>query len=93
MIYGLIAPGYEMAEVVANALTGVDKEFLPYDMSTKLKLIGTDVASFGDPFIEEPACKTIRYENKAKGIYKRINVSPDGKELAGRNFGRRCGAI
>lgn len=83
MIYGLIAPGYEMADVVANALAGVEKEFLPYDMSTKLKLIGTDVASFGDPFIEEPACKTIRYENKAKGIYKRINVSPDGKELLG----------
>ena len=83
MIYGLIAPGYEMADVVASALTGVDKEFLPYDMSTKLKLIGTDVASFGDPFVEEPACKTIRYENKAKGIYKRINVSPDGKELLG----------
>ncbi|MCF2442787.1 nitrite reductase large subunit NirB [Dyadobacter sp. CY345] len=83
MIYGLIAPGYEMADVVASALTGVDKAFLPYDMSTKLKLIGTDVASFGDPFIEEPACKTIRYENKAKGIYKRINVSPDGKELLG----------
>lgn len=83
MIYGLIAPGYEMADVVAGALTGTEKEFLPYDMSTKLKLIGTDVASFGDPFIEEPACKTIRYENKAKGIYKRINVSPDGKELLG----------
>jgi nitrite reductase (NADH) large subunit len=83
MIYGLIAPGYEMAEVVAVMLTGGEKEFLPYDMSTKLKLIGTDVASFGDPFIEEPACKTIRYENKAKGVYKRINVSPDGKTLLG----------
>lgn len=83
MIYGLIAPGYEMAEVVATLLLGGEKEFLPYDMSTKLKLIGTDVASFGDPFIEEPACKTIRYENKAKGIYKRINVSQDGKTLLG----------
>ena len=83
MIYGLIAPGYEMAEVVATLLTGGEKEFLPYDMSTKLKLIGTDVASFGDAFIEEPACKTIRYENKAKGVYKRINVSLDGRELLG----------
>ncbi|MCF2501830.1 nitrite reductase large subunit NirB [Dyadobacter sp. CY107] len=83
MIYGLIAPGYEMAEVVATLLLGGEKEFLPYDMSTKLKLIGTDVASFGDPFIEEPACKTIRYENKAKGVYKRINVSQDGKTLLG----------
>ncbi|TLV02716.1 nitrite reductase large subunit NirB [Dyadobacter luticola] len=83
MIYGLIAPGYEMAEVVVAKLTGGEKEFLPFDMSTKLKLIGTDVASFGDAFIEEPTCKTIRYENKAKGIYKRVNVSEDGKTLLG----------
>lgn len=83
MIYGLIAPGYEMAEVVVTTLMGGSKEFLPFDMSTKLKLIGTDVASFGDAFIEEPACKTIRYENKAKGIYKRINISADGKSLLG----------
>jgi nitrite reductase (NADH) large subunit len=83
MIYGLIAPGYEMADVVATQITGGEKEFLPFDMSTKLKLIGTDVASFGDPFMEEPACTTVRYENKAKGIYKRINVSLDGKSLLG----------
>lgn len=83
MIYGLVAPGYEMADVVATQLLGEAKEFKPYDMSTKLKLIGVDVASFGDPFIEEPACRTIRYENKAKGVYKRINISEDGKYLLG----------
>ncbi|WP_234734048.1 nitrite reductase large subunit NirB [Tellurirhabdus bombi] len=83
MIYGLVAPGYDMAEVVASRLMGEEKEFKPYDMSTKLKLIGVDVASFGDPFAEEPAYRTISYENKAKGIYKRINVTPDGKELVG----------
>ncbi|MDB5242492.1 MAG: nitrite reductase [Spirosoma sp.] len=83
MIYGLVAPGYEMAEVVAARLMGEEKEFRPYDMSTKLKLIGTDVGSFGDPFAAEPACRTIVYENKAKGVYKRINVSADGKELLG----------
>lgn len=88
MIYGLVAPGYEMAEVVASRLTGVEKEFKPYDMSTKLKLIGTDVASFGDPFATEsdsrtPNCRTIVYENKAKGVYKRVNISSDGKELLG----------
>src|SRR4029078_5034853 len=41
IIYGLVAPGYEMADVVASNLTGGDKEFTGYDMSTKLKLIGT----------------------------------------------------
>ncbi|GAB3640327.1 nitrite reductase large subunit NirB [Spirosoma arcticum] len=88
MIYGLVAPGYEMADVVASRLMGDEKEFKPYDMSTKLKLIGTDVGSFGDPFASEaddrtPACRTIVYENRAKGVYKRINVSADGKELLG----------
>ncbi|MFD1143101.1 nitrite reductase large subunit NirB [Larkinella insperata] len=83
MIYGLVAPGYDMAEVVAARLMGDEKEFKPYDMSTKLKLIGTDVGSFGDPFIGEPNCRTITYENKAKGIYKRINIAADGKTLLG----------
>lgn len=83
MIYGLVAPGYEMAEVVASQLVGDPKEFKPFDLSTKLKLIGTDVGSFGDPFASEPTARTICYENKAKGVYKRINITPDGKQLLG----------
>ena len=83
MIYGLVAPGYEMAEVVATKIAGGEKEFLPYDMSTKLKLIGVDVASFGEAFIQEPNAQTIVFENSAKGIYKRINISNDGKYLLG----------
>lgn len=83
MIYGLVAPGYEMAEVVATSIVGGEKEFKPFDMSTKLKLIGIDVASFGDAFIQEPNAQTIVFENTAKGIYKRINISNDGKYLLG----------
>jgi len=83
MIYGLIAPGYEMAEVLATNLCEGDKTFTGFDMSTKLKLIGIDVASFGDNFITEPDCRTIIFENKHKGVYKRINVSNDGQYLLG----------
>ncbi|CCH02326.1 nitrite reductase (NAD(P)H), large subunit [Fibrella aestuarina BUZ 2] len=83
MIYGLVAPGYEMAEVVATQLLGESRAFQPFDMSTKLKLIGTDVGSFGDPFAGEPLHRTIVYTNRAKGVYKRINVSADGKHLLG----------
>jgi nitrite reductase (NADH) large subunit len=84
MIYGLVAPGYEMAEIVASQLMSIStKEFTGFDMSTKLKLIGVDVASFGNAFIEEPDCQTIVYENKTKGIYKRINISNDNKFLLG----------
>ena len=84
MIYGLVAPGYEMAEVVANNLTAEQsKSFLGFDMSTKLKLIGIDVASFGDPFINTNETRTVVFEDTMKGIYKRINISGDGKYLLG----------
>ncbi|POY37769.1 nitrite reductase (NAD(P)H) [Solitalea longa] len=83
MIYGLVAPGYEMADIVASHLCDIEKRFKGYDMSTKLKLIGVDVASFGDPFICEPDCKTIVLEDSNKGVYKRINMTTDGKHLLG----------
>jgi len=83
MIYGLVAPGYEMAEVIACNLTGGNKIFTGFDMSTKLKLIGVDVASFGDPFIQTNDTRTIVFEDTRKGIYKRINISEDGKHLLG----------
>ncbi len=83
MIYGLVAPGYEMAEVVATGLCGMDKTFNGFDMSTKLKLIGVDVASFGDAFVTEPEGRTIVFEDTHKGIYKRVNITNDGKYLLG----------
>lgn len=90
MIYGLVAPGYEMAQVLVNnliaELNGIplgEGGFTGYDMSTKLKLIGVDVASFGDPFVSNDDCNTIVLEDKTKGVYKRINVSKDGKHLLG----------
>lgn len=83
MIYGLVAPGYDMADVVATRITGGEKYFNGFDMSTKLKLIGVDVASFGDPFAGGQEVRSIVFENSASGIYKRINISADGKLLLG----------
>lgn len=83
MIYGLVAPGYEMAEVAASHITGDIKAFTGFDMSTKLKLIGVDVASFGDPFADPESCHSIVFEDKYKGTYKRINITTDGQFLLG----------
>ncbi len=84
MIYGLVAPGYEMADVAAEQILGNEKTMREsIDMSTQLKLIGVEVASFGDPFIEHQDGTPIVYENKFTGIYKRINVSKDGTKLLG----------
>lgn len=83
MVYGLVAPGYEMAEIAAANIVGDIKSFKGFDMSTKLKLMGVDVASFGDPFISEPYAHTIVLEDRNKGIYKRLNISTDGTRLLG----------
>lgn len=84
MIYGLVAPGYEMADIAAEQILGGEKTMREtIDMSTQLKLIGVEVASFGDPFIENNDVTAIVYENKFSGIYKRINVTKDGKTLLG----------
>ena len=86
MIYGLVAPGYEMARVaLGSILADTDAAAMPeaIDMSTKLKLIGTDVASFGKPFTTPDQARSIVFHDEVSGVYKRINVSPDGKKLLG----------
>jgi nitrite reductase (NADH) large subunit len=83
MVWGLVAPCYEMAEVLIDNLQNGSSEFLGFDLSSKLKLIGTDVASFGDAMVKDENTKTIIYENKASGIYKRLNITKDCKYLLG----------
>jgi nitrite reductase (NADH) large subunit len=82
-LYGLVAPGYQMAEVCARTLTNTDAKFSPTDQSAKLKLLGTDVASFGDPFSEANGERTISYEDLVKGVYKKLVVSADKTRLLG----------
>jgi len=82
--FGLVAPGYDMARVAARHIAGqADAQFLGADMSTKLKLMGVDVASIGDAHGKTPRCKTFSYTDELRRIYKKIVVSPDGKQLIG----------
>lgn len=85
MIYGLVAPGYEMAEVAVQQLLGNKEHYMSpsVDLSTKLKLIGVEVASFGEPYMPAEKGHSIIFENKTRSLYKRINVSRDGKTLLG----------
>ncbi|MBJ2176250.1 nitrite reductase large subunit [Aureibaculum sp. A20] len=85
MIYGLVAPGYEMANVAVSQILGKQEIVMAaeIDMSTKLKLIGVDVASFGEPFMPAAKGHSVIFENKTQHLYKRINVSLDGKKLLG----------
>ena len=82
-IYGLVGPGYEMAEVAANAIGGGDKAYIGTELSTKLKLLGVDVASFGDTVGEGPGVRSVTFHDEVGRLYKRLNVSRDGKRLLG----------
>lgn len=83
MIYGLVAPGYAMAQAVVDQLNHKPAQFLGADMSTKLKLMGVDVASIGDPHGSDESAKSFIYENGPQEIYKKLVVSQDGKKLLG----------
>ncbi|ACE83313.1 nitrite reductase large subunit NirB [Cellvibrio japonicus] len=82
-IYGLVAPGYQMAKVVVSHIVGGDEQFLGADMSTKLKLLGVDVASVGDAHGNTPGSLSYTYANDVEQVYKRIIVSADNKKLLG----------
>ncbi|QIK67507.1 nitrite reductase large subunit [Nocardioides sp. HDW12B] len=82
-MYGLVAPGYAMAEVVVDALLGGAGQFLGADMSTKLKLLGVDVASFGDAFAATPDSLELVYSDAVAGVYKKLVVTEDGRRLLG----------
>jgi len=82
-IYGLVAPGYQMAKVALSHIVQGEEEFKGADMSTKLKLLGVDVASVGDAHGRTPGSQSYIYQDGVAEVYKRINVSEDGKKLLG----------
>ncbi|MDQ3978020.1 MAG: nitrite reductase large subunit NirB [Actinomycetota bacterium] len=78
-IYGLVSPGYQMARVVADRVLGGDATFVGADMSTKLKLMGIDVASFGDAFATTPGAESITFSDPVAKVYKKLVVTGSGK--------------
>ncbi len=116
MTYGLVAPGYEMAEIVAWNLThglsyphtlthshqpgqsdgssvrececspsdgGEGRTFTGTDLSTRLKLMGVDVASFGNYEAGPDQATPLSFEDPFAGVYKKLLFSTDGKRLLG----------
>ena len=92
-IFGLVAPGYQMAKAAAsNLLARSDKNsgesasetFRGADMSTKLKLMGVDVGSIGDAHGDRtPGARQFRFLDPLKQQYRKLVVSSDGKRLVG----------
>ncbi len=83
MVYGIVAPCYDMADIVASNLTEGKRRFEAADLSTKLKLMGVDVASVGNPFPVSKKQQTLVYEDLRAGIYKKLVFDEEGATLQG----------
>ncbi len=71
--FGLVAPLMEQAKVLASSITGSRAiSFTGANSATKLKIMGVDIFSAGSIDESEAGIETVRYEDPALGIYKRI---------------------
>ena len=82
-VYGLVAPGYEQAETVAATIAKDESAFTGADLSTKLKLLGVDVASFGDAHGATADCLDVVYSDARAGTYKKLVIGRGGELLGG----------
>jgi nitrite reductase (NADH) large subunit len=79
-VYGLVAPLWEQAAVLADHLTGTDHRAAYHGsrMATKLKVAGVDVAAMGLKAPEHEDDEFVQFSEPKHGIYKTIVVR-DGK--------------
>lgn len=82
-LFGLVAPGYDMARTAAKQILGLEAGFTGADMSTKLKLMGVDVASVGDAHGATPGSRSYQFLDERKQVYRKIVTSGCGKFLLG----------
>jgi nitrite reductase (NADH) large subunit len=82
-VYGLVGPGYTMARVVAGRLTGGTASFTGADTSTKLKLMGVDVASFGDALATAEGALEVAVSNPLQGSYAKLVVDDAARTVLG----------
>ncbi len=84
--YGLVAPGYSMSDTVASVLIDGAELTEPLqdpDLSTKLKLLGVDVASFGDAHAISEGAMSLAWTDQLSGVYKKLVVSDDATTILG----------
>ncbi|MBE3639557.1 nitrite reductase large subunit NirB [Mangrovicoccus algicola] len=75
-VFGLVAPIFDMAKVLARTLAGQSAAYVPIEVATKLKVTGCDLFSAGD-FAEGEGREDIVFRDPARGVYKRLVLKDD----------------
>lgn len=89
-VYGLVAPLWDQAKVLADHLTGVDAgaAYTGSQVATKLKVAGVDVAAMGLQSPEREDDELLEFAEPKKGVYKNVIIRDDrlvGATLVGDN--------
>ncbi|WP_372411496.1 nitrite reductase large subunit NirB [Streptomyces luteireticuli] len=82
-VHGLVAPGYAMAEAAAGQIAEGRGEFTGSYPATSLKLLGVDVAGFGDAHATGDDALEVTYADSRADVYKKLLLTPDGRILGG----------
>jgi assimilatory nitrate reductase electron transfer subunit len=79
-VYGLVAPAWEHATVVASALTGgTAASYTGSAIVTRLKASDVDLATMGDAHLEDDeTAEVVRFVDPVRGTYKKL-VIRDGR--------------
>ncbi|MFD1496204.1 nitrite reductase large subunit NirB [Streptosporangium lutulentum] len=78
-VYGLVGPCLTMAEVAADRILGGEAVFTRADLSTRLKLLGVEVAQFG----AMDGALNVTFMDPVSGVYQKLFVSDDARTLLG----------
>lgn len=84
-VFGLVAPLYDQAKVLAASLTDAEATFEMRQLSTKLKVTGCDLFSAGD-FADGEGREDIVFRDPGRGVYKRLVVEA-GKLIGAVMYG------
>ncbi len=75
-LFGLVAPLYDQAKVVADSLVDEPNAFVVKELATKLKVTGCDLFSGGD-FADGDGREDIVFRDPARGVYRRLVIDDD----------------
>lgn len=72
--YGLVAPGYEQASVLANRLTGIDAQYIGSTTATHLKVLDYPVFSMGENGDYVSSSYEFIYRDIKNNIYRKLVI-------------------
>jgi nitrite reductase (NADH) large subunit len=76
LCYGLVAPLYDMAKVLADNLCGGTNAYSSVVTATRLKVTGVDLFSAGD-FLGGENCEDLVLRDPGRGVYRRLVLKDD----------------